>query len=114
MPKGMKPRAADSCRIDLAGALSIRDGERLRVTLLEAVQKHSRTEIGFDGVTGADLSAIQLIISARKSAANAGKSLTLTGPAGGCLLDTLKRAGLVNPEGSKPASGQAFWLKQEG
>lgn len=114
MPEGMTPGAAETCKIDLAGVLSIRDGERLRATLLEALRGHSRVEIGFEGVTAADLSTVQLILSARKTAASAGKSVVLAQPASGWLLDTLQRAGLVNPEGSQPASGQAFWLKQEG
>jgi hypothetical protein len=114
MPEGMNPGAAESCRINFAGVLSIRDGERLRATLLEAVRGHSQIEIGFDGVMSADLSTVQLILSARKTATSTGKSIALARPADGCLLDTLQRAGLVTPEASNPASGQAFWLKQEG
>jgi hypothetical protein len=111
MAKGMKSGGKEPGRVELTGPAGIREAEQIRSSLLEAVRQHSRAIVNCAGVTSIDISTIQLILSARKTAAAAGKSLTLAHPASDGLLDTLQHAGMVNPKGSKPAPDQTFWLK---
>jgi hypothetical protein len=114
MAKGMKPGGKDAGRVELTGTAGIREAEQIRSSLLEAVRQHNRTVIGCSPSARIDISVIQLILSAQKTAAAAGKTVTLARPADDGLLDTLLHAGMVNPKGAKPAANQAFWLKQEG
>ena len=52
----------------------------------------------------ADLTLVQLLLSARKAAERDGKRLTLAVPASGALLDALTRGGVL-------AAADPFWLQ---
>jgi ABC-type transporter Mla MlaB component len=54
-----------------------------------------------------DLTLVQLLLSARKTAAEAGMKLKLKGPATGALLEVIERAGLL--AGDK--THDSFWLE---
>ncbi len=111
MAKGIKSGARDAGRVELTGAAGIREAEQIRSSLLEAVRQHNRVVIDCTRAASIDISIIQLILSARKTAAAAGKTVALARPADDSLLDTLLHAGLVNPKGGSPAADQTFWLK---
>ena len=57
-------------------------------------------------VTGADLSFVQLIESARAACARQGATLRLAGPAGGALRDVLDRGGFLD---GADAERLKFW-----
>jgi hypothetical protein len=110
MPEGESLPAGGPGRTDLTGSLNIREAEQIRSRLLEAVRQHEHVMLGCSGAAGGDLSFVQLVLSARRTAAAAGKSVTLAAPAEGWLLEALQKAGLVSPAGQAPAAGQEFWL----
>lgn len=58
----------------------------------------------------ADLSFIQLIVSARRQAKAQNKSITLSSPAEGHVLKVLERAGLLDAFNSDDTE---FWLHKE-
>jgi len=60
-------------------------------------------------IEDADLSFIQLIISAQRSAQAHGLSLTLSSPAPEPILQTLERGGFIGPA---PDDRRNFWLAQ--
>ncbi|MCW2244425.1 ABC-type transporter Mla MlaB component [Azospirillum fermentarium] len=82
--------------IGFSGALTIREAEEVFGRLREALETSERVEIDCSGVTEADITFIQLILAARTSAAAAGKTLMMSGPAGGALLDALAVCGLAD------------------
>lgn len=69
-------------------------------------------EIDASGVTEADLSVLQLLLSARKSALKAGKTLTLSAPADGALRDALVLGGFLGTAGQSGPEAD-FWLNRE-
>ena len=79
--------------------------------LVEVMRAHRHVRIDCTAATDLDLSFIQLILAARRSAAAVGKTLSLAYPANGALLVRLMQAGLVGPQVS--AADQAFWLNKE-
>jgi anti-anti-sigma regulatory factor len=105
-PSDGDPRA--HC-VALSGTLTLRNIEDVRGWLLDAIQTHQAITIDCAAVTEVDLSFLQLIIAARKSAASAGKSFSLAQPAAGAFLDTLGRAGLLATAGLPDVDG-AFGL----
>jgi anti-anti-sigma regulatory factor len=97
--------------IDLGGARTIRTAGQSHSLLLEALHAASSITVDCSGVTEADLSFVQLLLSARKSAAEFGKVLTLAHPAHGALRDILMRGGFLKAD--SPAGERGFWLKSE-
>jgi ABC-type transporter Mla MlaB component len=62
-------------------------------------------------VSALDLTLVQLLICARRTALKQGKTFTLSAPASGALLETLKRGGFV---GAPENEDTAFWLQATG
>jgi ABC-type transporter Mla MlaB component len=100
----------------LHGAMTLREADAVRSRLLEAMSMHDTVEIDCSAVTGADVSFIQCLIAARRTAAASGKRLSLAAPAQGALLDALVRGGFLfsSPNGAgpgEPTSTDSFWIK---
>lgn len=81
-------------RVVLTGDLTIRTAKALHGELLDALIQHDSIEIDCSAASAADLSFLQLLIAARKSAVQAGKTLLIRDAANGVIDDALRRAGL--------------------
>lgn len=98
-------------RLVFDGVATVRTIEDLHSKLLEMMQQHAIIEIDCAGVSEVDLSFIQLLLSARKSARENGKSFGLAHPASGALHDALTSGGfMVAVEGIRNED-MAFWRK---
>jgi ABC-type transporter Mla MlaB component len=100
----------------LHGAMTLREADAVRSRLLEAMSMHDTVEIDCSAVTGADVSFIQCLIAARRTAAASGKRLSLAAPAQGALLDALVRGGFLFSSPNEPGpvehtSTDSFWIK---
>jgi hypothetical protein len=102
--------SADS--VDLDGSRTIRNAEDTRSLLMEALKRPSPTRLDCSATDEADLSFLQLLLSARKSAEAAGRTLTLSHPASAPFLTAASRAGFaVAPD---PLGGKdTYWLIKE-
>jgi len=107
----MHESIAKDC-LTLGGPLTVRHMGQIHTRVLEALRQYAFVNIDCSDATDVDLSFIQLVLSARKSAAATGKSLSLAHPAVGVLLERLMQAGLVGPADGQPVSDQSFWLSQ--
>ena len=105
--------ALSTGKVNLNGVRTIRSAEETRSLLIEALAGASPLSLDCSLVTDADLSLVQLLLSARKTAQRAGKILTLAAPADEVLQQALSRAGFeTSPD---PLTGnQSQWLKKEG
>ncbi len=74
--------------------------------LCAAVATGGDVAVDVSGVTGADLSFVQLIESARAACARQGAALRLTAPAEGALRDVLDRGGFLD---GADAERLQFW-----
>lgn len=101
-------------RISLSGAVTVQtvsaSFEELKRAADEAAKSDAAgIEIDIAGVTDADLTLVQLIESARRSAALSGTPLRLSAPASGAVLALLQRGGFLGDEDPQRA---AFWLSR--
>lgn len=78
--------------------------------LSEAISTHSRVAIDVDDDGEFDLTLIQLIESARRTAADAGRQVALASPASGALRAMLERGGFVPASASQ---SRQFWLHED-
>jgi MFS superfamily sulfate permease-like transporter len=76
--------------------------------LKQAFERGGNIRLKLDAVTDADLTFVQLVESARRSAASEGKSFAVT-PAPDSLRELLERGGFV----SSPED-RSFWLGNAG
>lgn len=96
--------------LELDRALTIRQAAALKEKMLAAFAAADAVELAIEADAEADLSFVQLIEAARIHAAMESKELRLASPAGGQVLETLERAGLMT--NMSPAS-RAFWLHEK-
>lgn len=100
--------ASQVCRIELSGVQTVRSIRAVHFRLTDELARNQAIEIDCNAVTELDLSLIQLLLAAKRSADKVGKSFTLAAPAAGPLRDSLDRAGFLAAGESSTA---AFWLK---
>lgn len=98
--------------IRLPNAVTIRNIEAVHADILGGLTTAQRIEIDCTDLAEADLSLVQLLVAARKSAARRGISLALTHPTSNALRDILKRGGLLPPGPGDLTDGDLFWLKE--
>ena len=91
-------------------ALNIKNISDIHKVVLSSLSNNKETRLALDADAQVDLSFVQLMETARIFAEQQGKSLALASPAGGALLDVLRRGGFLDdlsPDAAK------FWLHQE-
>jgi len=96
--------------LKFSGPLTVRVAKPIRTRLIEALRQFPSVTIDCSDATEVDLSFIQLVLAARKSASAAAKTLSLAQPADGALREALQQAGLVAPADREPVADQTFWL----
>lgn len=97
-------------RVILEGDLTIRGIEAAHAVISEAATEHGAIEIDCAAATAIDISFVQLLLAARKSASLSGKTVALAHPAAGMLFDTLSRGGFLDETVETSSADRGFWL----
>ena len=113
MPEIMSPDPTAAGHVPLEGALTVRNVAEIHSRLRESLRQYSTVTIDCNAATDVDLSFLQLVLSARKSATVSGKSVSLVSPATDMLSETLRRAGLLGVASASARDDQLFWLHKE-
>jgi len=100
-------------RLVLTGQITLQSAEAIHAKLLEVVSQPV-VEIDLGGATEVDLSLVQLILAARLSAERLDGKFTLSQPASGPLLETLRSGGFSGADGDEAGPDQAFWFQVTG
>jgi ABC-type transporter Mla MlaB component len=102
--------AAKDSWLLLQGPLLLRQAEELRAQLLQAMQSQPQLRIDCGGVTEADLSTVQTLLSAGRSARRGAKPVVLRGDPAPALCAALERAGFPP---ARDAAGFTHWMQGE-
>lgn len=94
--------------VGFTGAATLRAAHDIADRLRAALAAGGGVELDCEGLEEVDLTFVQLVVAARKSAEAEGKRLVLGAPARGPLLAALEAAG-IGPVGS-----QRFWFGNGG
>lgn len=99
-------------QIALGDDLTIRSAEAIRARLADALSSSDEPLIidCHDGQE-VDITVLQLLLSARKTAQALGRPLSLSSPADGVLLDALRRGGFLVGDGAAPQGCDKFWIE---
>lgn len=95
-------------RVVLGGALTVREIKVIHARIAAALRQYPAVTLDCGGASAVDLSFIQLVLSARRSAQAAGKTVALAQGAQGALRAALMQAGMISDEA--PVPDQAFWV----
>ncbi len=100
----MLDEAVARTKVRLSGAIGVRSIGDACQELRTAMAQGGPVDIDLAGLTDLDVTLIQLLESARRSAPPGG--VRLAAPASGLLLETLQRGGFLEGGAAK-----AFWLE---
>jgi ABC-type transporter Mla MlaB component len=95
--------------LHLSGDLSLRSISELHSRLTEAVTAHPAVSIDTSAVESIDVAAVQLLVSATRTAAAQGRTLTVTAPENGPVARTLVGAGLFTADGTPKSAILSTW-----
>lgn len=98
-----------SQQIALSGAVGVRDIADLARQLRELLATPGPLLIDCTAVTEIDLSAVQVLVAAHRSALAGGRSLALRAPIDGPLCRLLKAAGFLGANGTPLTPEAALW-----
>jgi anti-anti-sigma regulatory factor len=93
----------------ISGEAGLRNVRDIADALLKAVAEHQSIIVDASGATSVDVTVLQLLVAARKSALASGKSLTLRAPADGVLRQALVKTGFVSADGRPLTPESTFW-----
>jgi anti-anti-sigma factor len=85
--------------VTLTGELTIAGAEALKTKLSESLQEFADLRIRLEDVSAVDLSCLQLLCSAHRTAAALGKALALEGEIPPLLRQAMKLAGFTRRKG---------------
>lgn len=102
-------RDADIVVLTFSGPMTIANSQDCHARLLGAVTSGCDVEVDCSGVTEADISFVQSLLSAYRSCQGRRRRLTLRSPAGAAVRDTLLRAGLIGNAPRGADGDDAFW-----
>jgi ABC-type transporter Mla MlaB component len=108
LPEPHEPASGD---LTLVGALTVRNIRQIHDHMRDVLHQHAHMRIDCQAASDIDLSFIQLVLAARRSAEAERKSMSLAHPASGVLLERLTQAGLVGPDANQ--TEQDFWFGKE-
>ena len=96
--------------VDLGIEPSIKTVAELRDRLITAIAENDAVVVSAAKATSIDVSVLQLLVSAHRSAGAAGKIISLHAPKDGVLRQALQRSGFVSPAGESLTREGNFWI----
>ncbi len=95
--------------LTFSGPVTIANSQNTHTRLLAALESGSEVHLECSGVTEADVSFVQLLLSAYRSSQGRRRRLLLRSPVGACMRDVLLRAGLIGNAPRGADGDEAFW-----
>jgi anti-anti-sigma regulatory factor len=97
--------------LKISGDAGLRNVQEITGLLRQALADHSNIAVVTDTLTSIDVSILQLLVAARKSALAAGKTLTLRAPPDGVLHRLLLQTGFIGADGKSLTPEGDFWTQ---
>ncbi len=99
--------------ITLDGDLTVQRAEELRMLLIRGIIDADRVQVDFGPVTDADLSCLQLLCSAHRSAGRMQKDVSLSGAWPAAFTRVVDEAGYARLSGCKlDVNHTCLWVKR--
>ena len=99
----------DTTVLTVTGDLTIRGVSALHEQFSDSLRDYSEVKVSIADHSAVDLTFIQLVESARRTARETDRTFSLADPASGPLLDALRRGGFL-----RSGDQREFWLQDLG
>jgi ABC-type transporter Mla MlaB component len=97
--------------LTLTGSLTIENASAIRKQLITALMREDALKVCIDAGSAVDVSFLQLLCSAHRTASKLGKSFTLGNAASGNLLTAVESAGYVRKRGcARDREETCLWI----
>ncbi len=101
--------------LTFAGDLTVEHAEEIRTAFIEALAKTKVLSMVFTDVTAADLSFLELLCSAHRTALRLNKRLEFAGARPAAVIRAMAAAGFERQSGCKLDTGNScLWVGREG
>jgi ABC-type transporter Mla MlaB component len=100
--------------VEISGNAGLRTAPDVLRQLHDALATHDMVSVATHAIAVADITTIQLLLSARRQAQASRKSLSLAAPAKGVLGDLLIATGCLSVDGQPLTPDGDFWTSQTG
>ena len=97
--------------LKISGDAGLRNVQDVAGLLRQALDSHSSITVATEDLTSIDVTILQLLVAARKSAQASGKILTLRAPPDGVLHRLLVQTGFVGTDGKSLTPEGEFWTQ---
>ncbi len=101
------------CVLVLTGDVTIERAAQLKSALLKAMARFSKIEIDLTGLERADLSLLQIICAAHRSAPGLGVEIDLHGAPSSAFIQTARRAGLLSTDPQRCGLARCLYTVQQ-
>jgi anti-anti-sigma regulatory factor len=85
--------SGSTCTAPLRGNLTTANSEETRAAVMQALSRHDSVVLDCEGATEIDLTLVQILVAASRTAAQAHKRIELKSPPTGPLAEALRRCG---------------------
>lgn len=109
MAKQKKKARSTASTLSFDGSRTLANANDVRASLINALQASNLVVLECNGLQDVDLTFVQCLLAARRSAAEQGKSLSLAAPAAGSLREVLQRGGFLSTPDASASPDEAFW-----
>jgi anti-anti-sigma regulatory factor len=109
MAKQKKKARSTESTLSFDGTRALSHANDVRTSLIAALHASNVVVLECGNLEDVDLTFIQCLLSARRSATEQGKTLSLAAPAAGSLREVLQRGGFLNARDSNSSPDEAFW-----
>jgi anti-anti-sigma regulatory factor len=107
-------KTGDTGVVKLDGDLTLSNAEEIKKTLIKAILDSDSVKVKFGKVQNVDLSCLQLLCSAHRSAERFHKQMSFGGPLPPVVMSAATSAGYADLKGCRPdCKGICLWLKTE-
>lgn len=101
----------DRVRLTLAGEQTVNQASDLREALIQALDQGDNIEVDCEQVTGVDLTFLQLLCAAHRSAQSAKKIITIVDQENSALSNSVIRAGFnYHKSCGEDSLGSCLWV----
>ncbi|MCX5811956.1 MAG: STAS domain-containing protein [Proteobacteria bacterium] len=83
----------------LSGDLTVSNAELFKITLIDAMKNADNLVLNLTGITGADISCLQIVCSAHKKAINSNRSIIIDDNPSIIFKDALRNSGFLRQKG---------------
>jgi ABC-type transporter Mla MlaB component len=114
MAAGRQKRKEGAKTVVASGPMTVATANKMKAVLVEALGSADAVTVSLENIAGVDVAFLQLLCSAHRTAAEGGKTLTVTGTDREPVASLLRQAGFLRHIGCHESTRRScLWIDTE-